>query len=52
MKKQRVESHMGTNAEKGNGIGLSTCVKLAEQNSAELQIESNLGKGSVFTLKI
>ena len=50
IKKERVESTMGTNTEKGNGIGLSTCVKLAEQNKAKLQIESKIGQGTTFVL--
>ena len=50
LKKERVQSRFGTNAEKGNGIGLSTCVKLAEQNKAKISIKSPIGEGAIFTL--
>lgn len=52
MKKERVNSDFGTDDEKGNGIGLSTCLKLADQNNAKLDINSKFGEGAVFTLSL
>ena len=52
LKSQRVESQRGTDDEKGNGIKMSTCVKLAENNKAKLKIESKEGVGTTFILEI
>jgi len=43
LSRQLVASKRGTNNETGSGIGLSTCIKLAEQNNARLLIESQVG---------
>ncbi|MBK7865057.1 MAG: response regulator [Archangiaceae bacterium] len=37
---------------KGTGLGLTLCRRLAEMLSGTLEVESQLGKGSVFTLTI
>jgi CheY-like chemotaxis protein/two-component sensor histidine kinase len=36
----------------GTGLGLSICKKLAEHMDGSISVESNKGKGSLFTLKI
>lgn len=42
----------GTQNEKGSGIGLRLCKELAERHGGEISVESELGKGSIFTLSI
>lgn len=37
---------LGTNQEKGTGLGLVTCKEMAELNGGQLWIESTLGKGT------
>ncbi len=36
----------------GTGLGLTTCNKLCEYLSAELSVNSIVGKGSIFTIKL
>lgn len=43
---------LGTNKEKGTGLGLKLCKELALKQSSEIKVESELGKGSKFTFKI
>lgn len=45
-------STMGTNDERGNGLGLSFCREYLRKAGAELQIDSAQGKGSTFTIAI
>ena len=42
----------GTQNEKGSGIGLRLCKELAERHGGQISVESELGKGSIFTLAI
>lgn len=44
------ESTLGTQKEKGSGLGLNLCRDFAQFLGGELQIESEVGKGSTFTL--
>jgi signal transduction histidine kinase len=40
----------GTNNEPGTGLGLLLCKELAEKNNAQIQVDSTVGKGSIFTI--
>ncbi len=44
------ESTKGTNKEKGSGLGLLLCKEFAAKNKGSIQIESELGQGSVFRM--
>ncbi len=43
-----VDSSVGTAGEKGTGLGLMFCQELLKKNDGELEIESELGVGTVF----
>lgn len=43
---------IGTSEEKGSGLGLILCKELAEKINATLHVESELNKGSVFTIHL
>jgi signal transduction histidine kinase len=45
-------STSGTMGEKGNGLGLFLVIELLERINVPLEIKSELGKGSTFTLKL
>lgn len=42
----------GTNDEKGTGLGLSICNDIVTKNNWQIQIESQLGKGTTFKILI
>jgi len=42
----------GTNAESGTGLGLGLCKELAQKHNGSLEVESEYGVGSIFTVKI
>lgn len=46
-------SNLGTNSEKGSGLGLIICKEFIEKNQGKIWIESNIANGSsfIFTLK-
>lgn len=48
----KIHSKHGTQQEKGTGLGLILCHELVEINKGELIVESELGKGSKFTVTL
>ncbi|MFB9861675.1 tetratricopeptide repeat-containing sensor histidine kinase [Rufibacter immobilis] len=42
----------GTENEGGSGFGLMICEELIQRNGGELEVESTVGKGSLFTVKL
>lgn len=44
--------HQGTEGEAGNGLGLILAREFVERNEALLEVSSELGKGTVFVLKV
>lgn len=46
------ESTLGTNNEKGTGLGLITCKKMLELNNSEINIESEKGNGTEITIQM
>ncbi|HEY3390270.1 MAG TPA: ATP-binding protein, partial [Prolixibacteraceae bacterium] len=42
----------GTNGEASTGLGLMICKDFIEKNGGKLEIESEVGKGSVFHFTI
>jgi len=46
------KSKKGTDGEHGNGLGLIVCKELLEMHSSELNVESEVGKGSRFWFEV
>jgi len=44
-------SSPGTNNEKGSGLGLILCKEFVEINNGSIEVESEINKGSRFTIK-
>ncbi len=51
-KLDQTNSKTGTNAEKGTGLGLILTKDFVEANGGKMTIESQEGKGSVFTIEV
>lgn len=49
---QNITSKLGTNQEKGTGLGISICRKLLGINGGELEIESELHKGTCIHINL
>lgn len=47
-----VNSTIGTNQEKGSGIGLSLCKNFIELNGGTISVKSKVNEGSCFSVKI
>lgn len=47
-----IASRPGTSGEKGTGLGLMLCQSLAAAMGTELRLESELGKGTTFVLRM
>lgn len=50
--KEARPSNRGTIGEKGSGIGLMLCNDFIELNKGQISVESEVGKGSVFTISL
>lgn len=47
-----VQSTMGTNREKGSGLGLILCKEFVERNGGTITVESELNKGTTFKFRL
>jgi len=48
----KVTSTVGTNGEKGSGLGLSLCIDFIEKNGGKIWVESKPGIGSTFYFSV
>ncbi|MDW7690851.1 tetratricopeptide repeat-containing sensor histidine kinase [Flammeovirgaceae bacterium SG7u.111] len=50
--KQINKSMKGTSGEKGSGLGLMLCKELLEKNGGQIEVESEVGKGTSFHITL
>jgi two-component system, sensor histidine kinase and response regulator len=48
----KVSTRLGTNREKGSGLGLILCKEFVERNDGELRVESAPGEGTTFVVSL
>jgi two-component system, sensor histidine kinase and response regulator len=51
-KKDQITTTRGTNGEKGTGLGLLLCKDFVVGNNGRIWVESEIGKGTVFTFSV
>lgn len=51
-KVDQFHSTAGTLKEKGTGLGLILCKEFMEKNGGQIKVESEVGKGSIFTISL
>lgn len=49
---EKTQTTKGTNKEKGNGLGLILCKELVEKNNGSISVESKVGEGSTFIVRL